>query len=316
VSRPTGLTRFGHGTSPLGNLGRVVGDADARATLHTAWEVGLRRFDTAPHYGLGLSERRLGAALREWPRAEYRVSTKVGRTIEPNPGPTGAACDEAGFVVGDAARRRFDFSADAIRRGLAESLDRLGLDHVDVVYLHDPDDYLDQAIAQAVPALHELKAEGVVGAIGAGMNHWRPLLRLVSEADLDTVMLAGRWSLLDRSGAPLLAACADRGVTVTVAAPFNSGLLARPWPPDGATYDYGPAGPQLLERARALAETCRRYDVELPAAAAAFPLRHPAVSEVVVGLRTAESVRDLARRAAVAIDESLWDELDVALRQS
>jgi D-threo-aldose 1-dehydrogenase len=225
--RGLAVSRLGFGGASLGNLYLETPDAQARASVDAAWDGGVRYFDTAPHYGLGLSERRLGAALAGRPRADYVLSTKVGRLLVPNKAPTGSDLEAGGFAVPDDLVRRFDFSRDGVLRSLEASLDRLGVGRVDIVYVHDPDEHMDQAIAEAIPALAELRDQGVVGAVGAGMNQWQALRRMVREADLDVVMLAGRWTLLDRSGAPLLAACAERGVAVVAAAPYNSGLLAR-----------------------------------------------------------------------------------------
>jgi D-threo-aldose 1-dehydrogenase len=304
--KPAGL---GFGGASVGNLYRALDDDTARATVDAAWDAGVRYFDTAPHYGLGLSERRLGAALAGRPRSAYALSTKVGRTLESNPAPTGTDLAN-GFAVPDTLRRRFDFGAAAVRRGLAASLDRLGVDHVDLVLVHDPDDHLDQAVAEAVPALLALRDEGVVGAVGVGTNHWEAGLRMVTETAIDTVMLAGRWTLLDRSGRPLLDACAERGVAVLAAAPYNSGLLARPRPGPGATYEYGPAGPELIARTVALADACERYGVPLPAAALQFPFRHPAVAAVVAGVAGPAEAREAAERVRVPVPAELWEVLD------
>ncbi len=291
------VTELGLGGAGLGNGGGAITDEDAGAIVDTAWKGGVRYFDTAPHYGLGLSERRLGAALRGRPRAGFVVSTKVGRTLEANPAPTGSD-RAAGFAVPDDLRRRFDFGADAVRRGLDVSLTRLGLDRVDIALVHDPDDHVDEALRGALPALLELRAQGVVGAVGVGMNQWQAPLRMLDECDLDVVMPAGRWTLLDRSAEPLLDACAERGVAVLAAAPFNSGLLARPWPAEGASYQYAAAPPDVLRRARALATAAEAAGTDLPTAALRFPLGHPAVASVVVGARApAEIAANLARLA-------------------
>jgi D-threo-aldose 1-dehydrogenase len=238
------------------------------------------------------------------------VSTKVGRTLEPNPAPTGSDLAAGGFAVPDDLVRRFDFSADAVLRGLAESLERLCTDQVDLVLVHDPDDHLDQAVAEALPALIGLREQGVVGGVGVGTNRWEVARHAVQESDLDLVMVAGRWTLLDRTGAPLLEACLDRGVSVLAAAPYNSGLLASPWPADGAPFGYRPAAPDLLARARAMAQVCQAHGVSLPDAAIQFPLRHPAVASVVVGLRTPDQVRSGAQGLAAPIPEDCWAELD------
>lgn len=292
---------LGFGAASIGNLFSAITDEQARAAVDAAWESGVRLFDTAPHYGLGLSERRLGAALRD--RTGYVLSTKVGRRLVPaDPAP-----DTEGFDVVSGLRRVWDFSRDGVRRSLEESLVRLGTDHVDVALIHDPDDHEEQALAEAYPALAELRSQGVVKAIGVGMNQWRIPARFVAETDIDVVMLAGRYTLLDQSGLPLLDACAERGVRVLAAGVFNSGLLATAEP--AGTFDYRPAPAELVERARRLAKVCERHGVTLPQAAMAFPLRHPAVASVVLGARSAAEVRENAALRAVPVPEELWAEL-------
>ena len=289
---------LGLGCAPLGGLYADVSDAEARATIDRAWELGIRIFDTAPLYGSGTSERRLGEALRDRPRGEFVVSTKVGRLLvpgEPNPLFPGAP----------AAAPVFEFSRDGVLRSFDESLDRLGLDHVDTLLIHDPDDHLDQAIGEAYPALDELRRGGVVRSIGAGMNQAPALARIVRETDVDCVLLAGRYTLLDRSGLDdLLPLCAERGVAVLAAGVFNSGILA-----DGTTYDYAPASPELVARTRALAAVCARWDVPLAAAAVQFPARHPAVKTVLVGCRSAAEIEEDARLFGLDLPEGLWDDL-------
>jgi len=303
------LTELGFGGAALGNLFQAVDDETAQRAVAAAVAAGVRYFDTAPHYGLGLSERRLGAALSGTDRAGFVLSTKVGRLLEANPTPTGSDLAAGGFAVPDDRRRRFDFSADGVRRSLESSLERLGLDRVDIVYLHDPDNHLDQAIEEAIPALVAWREQGVVGAIGVGMNECRGPLRFVRETSVDVIMLAGRWTLLDRSGAELLQECQRRGVGVVAAAPYNSGLLARPRPQPDATFNYSVADRELIDRATGLADTCERYGVTLPAAAVQFPLRHPAVVSVVAGTRNAAEVDDAVNRWATPIPEQLWREL-------
>jgi D-threo-aldose 1-dehydrogenase len=304
------LTEIGFGGASAGNLYRETSDAEAAAAVAAAWDGGIRYFDTAPHYGLGLSESRLGAALRARPRPGFVLSTKVGRLLEDNPAPTGSDMAAGGFAVPDRLRRRYDYSAAGVRRSLEASLTRLGLDRVDIVYVHDPDDFVAEAIAGAIPELVRMREEGIIGAAGVGMNQWQAPLRMVRETDLDVVMLAGRWTLLDRSGAPLLAECADRGVSVVAAAPYNSGLLAQPWPPDDAQFNYGPAGPALLDRARDLARICTGYGVDLPTVAVQFPLRHPAVVSVVSGMRTAGQAETTLTRLTTPVPDDLWPELE------
>lgn len=304
------VTGLGYGAASIGNLGRPTPADVAEASVHAAWEAGVRYFDTAPHYGLGLSEQRLGAALRDRPRDQYVLSTKVGRLLDPHPRPTGSDLAAGGFAVPDDLTRVLDYSRDGVLRSLEASLRRLGVDRVDIVLVHDPDDFVDQAVAEAVPALVELREQGVVGAVGVGMNQWQAPLRILRETDLDVVMVAGRWTLFDRGAEPLLEAALERGVGILAASPFNSGLLSRPRPADDAWYDYGQAPPEVLARARALADICARHGAQLPHAALQFPLRHPAVSSVVNGLRTPENVASSVGWLTTALPAELWKDLD------
>ncbi len=297
------------GCAQLGNLFREVSADDARATVDAAWSAGVRYFDTAPHYGLGLSERRLGAALAGRPRADYLISTKVGRALDPMDVVTGL--DDDGFVVPATHRRRWDFSRDGIRRSLSESLERLGLDRIDIVYLHDPDDHWDEVLATGYPALAELRAEGVVSAIGAGMNQSAMLTALVRHTDVDVLMLAGRYTLLEQDSLDdLLPLCEQGGEQVVAAGVFNSGLLARAQPADGGRYDYADAPAAIVRRARAIAAICERHNTTLPAAAIAFPLAHPAVASVCLGARSAEQME----RNAALYDETIAPEMWVELK--
>ncbi|WP_188191510.1 aldo/keto reductase [Nonomuraea sp. SYSU D8015] len=298
------LPRHGFGGAPIGNLFQEVSEEQARATVDAAWESGVRLFDTAPHYGLGLSERRLGAALAG--RSGYVLSTKVGRLLVPSPSPSGR--DQEGFDVPAQLERVWDFSRDGVRRSLEESMTRLGLPAVHIALIHDPDDHVEQALGEAYPALAELRAEGVVQAIGVGMNQWQVPLRFVEETDIDVVMLAGRYTLLDQSGLPLLEACAERGVKVLAAGVFNSGILATPKP--SGTYNYQPAPAPLVERATRIAEVCERHGVSLPQAAMAFPLRHPAIATIVLGARTPEEVTTNAALWSQPVPEVLWEDLE------
>ncbi|MBG0832208.1 aldo/keto reductase [Planomonospora sp. ID67723] len=304
------LSRYGFGSAPIGNLFTAVDDDTAQAAVDAAYDAGIRLFDTAPHYGLGLAERRLGAALASRPRDSYTLSTKVGRLLVPSApgGRAPAGRDGEGFDVPADLHRVRDYSRDGVRRSLEESLDRLGLDAVDIVLIHDPDEHWEQAVSEAYPALAELRDQGVVKAIGAGMNQWEMLTRFVRETDLDVVMLAGRHTLLDQSGTRgLLPLCRERGVSVLAAGVFNSGLLATDEP--SGTYDYAPAPGSLLARARSIAAVCERHGVTLPQAALSFPLRHPAVVSVVAGARSAAEVARNAALTARPVPEALWDDL-------
>lgn len=303
-----GLSRLSLGCAQLGNLYRELSDEDARATVDAAWDAGVRYFDTAPHYGLGLSERRLGAALAARPRETYLMSTKVGRLLQPLA--TAQGLDDEGFVVPATHRRRWDFSRDGIRRSLSGSLERLRLDRVDAVYLHDPDDHWREILETGFPALAELREEGAVTAVGAGMNQSAMLTDLVRHADVDLVMLAGRYTLLEQDSLDdLLPLAETRGVGVVAAGIFNSGLLARAYPAEDAKYDYGGAPPALVARARAIASVCERHGTTLPAAAIAFPLAHPAVVSVCVGARSAAQMERNAALHREPVPAELWSEL-------
>ena len=273
--------RLGLGTAPLAGLYEPVDDAPRGVVVDRALELGIRYFDTAPYYGSGLAERRLGTALRAVPRDRVVVSTKVGRLLRPGAsGWTGAY---------------FDFSLDATLRSLDESLGRLGLDRVDIALVHDPDDHYEEALAGALPALARLREEGVVRAIGAGMNQAEMLSRFVRETDIDCVLVAGRWTVLDRSaGEELLPLCEERGVAVIAG---------------GDTFDYERAPNGVVARVEQLRETSARHGVSLPAAAVQFPLRHAAVVSVLVGCRTAEEVAEDVHLAGLELPPALWSEL-------
>ena len=304
--------RLGLGTANLGNLYRAMTDEQAWALLETAWDCGVRHFDTAPHYGLGLSERRLGAFLATKPRDAFVVSTKVGRLLRPHPEGAGTLDSAHDYVVPADLTRVWDLSADGVRRSLEESLQRLELDRVDVVYLHDPEVHdLRQGVTEALPALVALREEEVVTAVGVGSMANAALLAGVEEGDVDLLMVAGRWTLADQSaGDTVLPACQARGTAVVAAAVFNSGLLASDTPSAADRFDYGPVKPGLLARVQRVAEVCASFDVPLRTAALHYPLRHPAVTAVVVGGAVPEHVRDNVARLAAPVPEELW----VALR--
>ncbi|MEU6140748.1 aldo/keto reductase [Streptomyces sp. NPDC047081] len=303
MTTPRGL---GLGAAGIASLYTEVTDEQAYEAVSAAWQRGIRYYDTAPHYGLGLSERRLGAALREHPRGEYILSTKVGRRLEPRDG--GGDDLANGFAVPATHRRVWDFTGDGIRRTLDASLERLGVDRVDIVYLHDPDDHAEQAFREGYPALEKLRSEGVVGAIGAGMNQAEMLTRFVRETDVDVVLCAGRYTLLDQSALKeLLPAAVERGVSVVIGGAFNSGLLADPKP--GATYNYAAASPELLDRALRMKTVAERHGITLRAAALAFCAAHPAVTSVLVGARSAAEVQDCADQFATPVPDAFWQEL-------
>ena len=213
----------------------------------------------------------------------------------------------------DLLRRERDYSRDGVVRSLESSLERLDVDHIDIVYIHDPEEHMEAAVREALPALIDLRGQGVVGAVGVGMNFVEPLRRFVTETDIDVLMVAGRWTLIDRSAKPLLEECLTHGVAVVSAAPFNSGLLSRPDPQPDARFDYEQAPPHVLDAVRACAGVCTAHGTTLPEAALQFPLRHPAVSSVVAGMRTAEQCVVNVEWARATIDEQLWAALPAPL---
>jgi D-threo-aldose 1-dehydrogenase len=279
-------SRLGLGTAPIGGHFSPVGDEEAQAVVDRAWDLGVRVFDTAPLYGFGLAETRLGAALRRRPRNEYVLSTKVGRLLR------------SGAPV-------FDFSYDGALRSLEESLERLGVDRVDIVLIHDPDDHYDEAVVGAYRAIERLREEGVVVAIGAGMNQSELLARFARETDVDCVLVAGRYTLLDRrAGEELLPLCEERGVAVIAAGVFNSGVLA-----DGETFDYAPATAAVRARVEELRETTVRWEVPLTAAAIQFPARHPAVACVLVGCRSPGEIEQDVALFDRPLPAGLWPDV-------
>jgi D-threo-aldose 1-dehydrogenase len=292
------LPKFGLGCAPIGGLFAPVGDDVAEATIEEAWRCGVRYFDTAPLYGLGLSEERLGRVLRDKPRDEFIVSTKVGRLVREGTPPEGWA-EDTGRTFD------FDFSYDGVMRSFEASLERLSLDRIDILLIHDPDDHHDEAIHGAFKALDALRAQGVVRAIGAGMNQVEMLTRFAREADFDCFLVAGRYTLLEQPALDaLFPACEERDVAVVAGGVFNSGLLA-----GGSTYNYAPAPPALVERVRRLDAICGSHGVPLKAAALQFPLSHPVVRTVLCGARTPDEIRENATLFAREIAPEVWRDL-------
>jgi D-threo-aldose 1-dehydrogenase len=278
------------GAAPLGNFGTAVSERDAEAAVHAAWAAGIRYFDVAPHYGLGLAEARLGRALRAYPRDEYILSTKVGRILFD--AGVGVRDDGQGFAVRSPLRRAYDYSADGVRRSLDDSLTRLGLDRVDVVYVHDPDNHHREALSGAFPALDRLRGEGVIRSYGAGMNQAAMLADLVRETDADVMLAARTWTLADRAAlADLLPTALERGVSVVI-----GGALT------GVSLEEG-----------RVAEACLRLGVPVLTAALRFPLSHPAVSTALVGMRSAAEVDADARAFSCDIPDGFWPALRAEL---
>ena len=302
------IGRLGYGAANVGNLYRAITDDDAWQILHTAWECGIRYFDTAPHYGLGLSERRLGAFLSTKPRAEFTISTKVGRLLRPDPDGAGRLDDDHDFAVPADLKRVWDFTPEGVRSSLEESLERLGLDSVDIVYLHDPERFdLRRGIDEGLPALAKLREEGLVQAIGVGSMSPEALRTAASSGILDLLMVAGRFTLADQSAAEaVISECRARKVRIVAAAVFNSGLLASPSPSVDSRFDYAPVRPELLDRVSRIADICADYGVPLPVAAVQYPLQEPSVISVVVGAATPDQVRQNVVNLEVDIPPELW----------
>ena len=311
--------RLGLGGAPLGNLFTAVSDADAQALLDTAWNSGCRSFDTAPHYGHGLSERRLGNALRSRPRDAFVLSSKVGRVLTAD---AHAARDQHGYVDVLPFTQAWDFSAAGTRRSVEDSLQRLGLARLDVAYVHDPDtanhgarapDVLRQVVEETLPALQQLKKEGLVRAIGLGTNDVDVVLQVLQQASLDVLMLAGRYSLLDHSALPaLLPQCVARGVRVALGGVFNSGILAfgvRHSGGERASFNYAPAAQEWLQRTAQIESVCEAHGVPLRAAALQFPLAHPAIDIVMLGARMATEWLDAQAMLQHLIPQDFWTDL-------
>lgn len=302
---------LGFGAAPLGNLYTRVTDAQAEQTLAAAWDVGIRYFDTAPFYGTGLSEQRVGRALSRYPRDEFMLSTKVGRLLVHD---TAVPEVQNGYVGGLPFRIEYDYSADGARRSIEASLSRLGLDRIDIVYIHDVaqdahgEDWLRQyasAANGAMRALSDLRGEGVIRAWGLGVNRVEPCLMALRDADPDVFLLAGRYTLLDTSAlGELIPACEAKGVRLVIGGPYNSGLLA-----GGTTFEYAQASADMLEKTRQLTEQCERYGIPLKAAALQFCKAPPPVAYVIAGSRSASELRENWALMHTPIPQEFWAEL-------
>lgn len=316
------LPAFGLGGAPLGNLFAPVPEAEAEALLQAAWAGGVRYFDTAPHYGQGLSEQRFGRFMAGLPRDEFVLSTKVGRIMTPDPD----APSELNSYVGALQQRsHYDYSRDGTLRSLEDSLKRLSLSRVDIVFIHDIDTFTHgpdqprrfrEAMSGAWPALAELRAQGVIGAVGLGVNDWQVCRDALREADFDGFLLAGRYTLLDQSALhELLPLCLERQASIVIGGPYNSGVLAPLQAGDEVTsagpptYDYRPASPQVLARVRRLREVAAGFDIELAAAALQFALAHPAVVSVIPGARRVAEVQANLALAQATVPAAFWQAL-------
>jgi D-threo-aldose 1-dehydrogenase len=306
------LTKLGLGCAQLGGLYQAMTDGDASALVDAAWDLGIRYFDTAPYYGFTLSERRLGAALRERPRGEYVISTKAGRLMRPDPGVQAGEC---GWAEPLPFRPHYDYTHDGILRSHEDSLQRLGLDRVDILYVHDIGrvthgerhaHYWEQLTdGGGLRALERLRGEGAIQAFGLGVNEWEVVADALDICALDCVLLAGRYTLLEQASlAPLMDRCAREGTGVVIGGPFNSGILA-----GSSKFNYEDAPAAVVERVRALAAACREFGVPLQAAALQFPLAHPAVVSCIPGAQDAAQLRQNAQWFSQPVPAALWQAL-------
>ncbi|WP_027533105.1 aldo/keto reductase [Bradyrhizobium sp. WSM3983] len=298
------VTSIGLGSAPLGGLFSAVSDADAEATLAAGWSAGIRFYDTAPLYGFGLAERRVGSFLRQQKRDSFAISTKVGRLLRPEAN----SAEDDHYKGAPALRPQFDFSYDGVMRSVEESLVRLGLDRVDVLLVHDPDDHYDDAVSGAFRALQRLRADGTVKAIGSGMNQSEMLVRFAEAVPVDCFLLAGRYTLLDQGALDaLFPVCAARNIGILLGGIYNSGILANPH--TGAKFNYQDADAALVARSLALDELCRKHGTELKAAALQFCMAHPAVTVAVLGARNAAEVADNIAMSERVVPQAFWQEL-------
>ena len=299
------MTRLGLGTAPLGGLYAPVADEDALRTIDAAWQAGIRFFDTAPLYGHGLAEIRLGEALAGRARDRYALATKVGRLLHPM---TSASVESAHYKGTPRVEPKFDFSYEGVMRSVDESLARLKLDRIDVLHIHDPDDHYEGAIGGAYKALAKLRREGTIGAIGAGMNQWQMLQRFAEEADFDCFLLAGRYTLLDRSAtASLLPLCERKSISIIAGGVYNSGILADPRA--GTKFNYEVAPSPLVAEAQRLDGICTAHGVPLKAAAIQFPFTHPAVTAVLTGARSEAEFHENLAMFETPLPPDLWEAL-------
>jgi D-threo-aldose 1-dehydrogenase len=308
---PLTVTALGFGATAIGGMYTEVSDDAAQDTVAAAWTAGLRYFDAAPQYGRGNGEVRLGRGLAGYPRADYVLSSKVGRLLRadapPHPDdfdPTGRPYDAGAPDVATV----YDYSRDGVLRSIEESLARLGTDRLDIALVHDPDDYVDDALATAFPTLIELRDQKVITAIGAGMNQTAALERFARESDPDMFLLAGRYTLLEQTALQsFLPLCAQRGIAVVAGGVFNSGLLADAGP--GARYNYDPAPADLIDKAHQLNQVCQRHGVPLKAAALQFPAAHPAIAAVLTGARSRAEITENVQLFDQPIPDELWHDL-------
>ncbi len=312
------FSELGFGTAPLGNLYRAISDEDAHATLEKAWEAGCRYFDTAPLYGLGLSETRLNRFLRTKHRDDYVLSTKVGRLLQVCPPEERTGIDK--FFETPNRREVYDYSHDGVMRSIEHSLERLGVDRIDILFAHDLDIFnhgskeacdarIDEFMASGYKAVLSLRDQGVIKAFGAGINEWQPAQNMAERGDFDLFLLAGRYTLLEQEALDsFLPLCEQRGIGIVLGGPYNSGILAT-GPRPGAFFNYDPAPQDILERVAGIEAVCKAHGVALIEAALRFPLHHPSVVSVIPGGQSADEVANNAGNLSAVIPDALWADL-------
>jgi len=311
------LTELSFGAAGIGNLYRPVSRDDAMATLETAWQAGMRYFDTAPLYGQGLSERRVGDFLQGKPRHDFVLSTKVGRLLKPI---TDGTVPDNGFVDALPFSITYDYSYEGIMRSWEDSLTRLGLTSVDILFVHDLESgsfprgayqaHLDTFCTSGIRALQELKSAGRIGAFGLGVNEVSACINVLERVTLDCLLMAGRYSMLDRAAAgALMGLCQDSGTAMIVGGVFNSGILATGAKP-GATFNYAPATPEIIAKVERMEATAERHSVTLANAALHFPLRNRVVASVLIGTAKPTSLKRNLDQFENAVPEALWPEMD------
>lgn len=304
------VSKLALGTAPLGGLFTSVAESDAESTILTAVNSGITYFDTAPLYGYGVAERRLGAALNKSGK-KFVLSTKVGRVlnkIDPNKPVTDDSLGSFADIDPDVTPV-FDFSREGILRSIEDSLRRMNVSSIDIAYIHDADDRIGEAIEKSYPVLNELRSQGVLKGIGVGMNYCAPSIKAVKEMDLDIILIAGRFSLLDQSAQEqLFKECKKKNTGVVIGGVYNSGILANPVA--GATYDYAPASDELIKKAQQIKQLLADFNIPLTAAAIQFPLRHPAVTAVLTGSRTVKELTSNITDFDRDIPAAVWDALE------
>jgi D-threo-aldose 1-dehydrogenase len=299
------VTALGFGTTGIGGLYSATSAQAAEETMETAWELGVRFFDTAPQYGNGMAERRLGAFLATKARDEYVLCTKVGWLLRM---PERGAFETSNFKDTPPERPIFDFTYDGVMICVEESLKRLGVEQIDVLHIHDPDDHFTNAITGAYKALDKLRSEGAIGAVGVGMNQSEMLIEFARNGDFDCFLLAGRYTLLEQGALKkLLPLCAERNISVIIGGVYNSGILANPI--EGAKFNYRDATPGHIERALELERVCLRHGVPLKAAALQFPLAHPAVASVLTRARSRAEALENDALFHQRVPAALWQDL-------